>query len=271
MITCREASKWVSAYADRELDAVSSLQMESHLAECPRCRAALERVDAVLTTLGSAGLTYAPPPELASRVRAAVGRETAPARRRWHSTVAAGAAMAAALAWLVVGNLVGRGAERRLADELVAGHVRSLMVDHLVDVASTDQHTVRPWFNGKIDFAPPVADFAASGFALVGGRLDYVAGATRCGPRLPEPGASREFVHLAGPRGRIGHEDVDLGRLLAGALERHGSRLLGRLRSQSPRSRATHRPRPGVSPAGPSRWGIKAPLRASSLTKGAVS
>jgi len=175
MITCREASEWVSAYADHELDAVSSLQMESHLAQCPRCRAALERVDAVRAAVGSAGLTYAPPADLASRVRATVRREASPTRRRWEWAALPGVAIAAMLAWLVVGNL-GRGAERRLVDELVAGHVRSLMVDHLVDVASTDQHTVRPWFNGKIDFAPPVADFAASGFALVGGRMDYVEG-----------------------------------------------------------------------------------------------
>src|SRR5262245_56645455 len=130
MITCREAAEWVSAYADGELDAVSSLQMESHLAQCPRCRAALERVDAVRKAIGSADLTYSPPPGLAARVRAAVGRESTPARRRWRSTALASTAIAAALAWLVVGN-VGRGAERRLVDELVAGHVRSLMVDHL--------------------------------------------------------------------------------------------------------------------------------------------
>src|SRR5262249_10543795 len=149
-MTCREAADLVSAHADCELDVASSLQMETHLAACPRCRASLASVNALRTAFGSAGLTYPPPVDLASRVRAAVGHEGAPSQRRWRWAAAPGFAIAATVAWLVAGSVVGRGAEQRLVSELVAGHVRSLLVDHLVDVASTDQHTVRPWFNGKI-------------------------------------------------------------------------------------------------------------------------
>lgn len=179
-MTCRDAAALVSAYVDRELDVASSVQMQAHLGGCPDCGAAVERAEALRAALGSAALTYPAPPDLAPRIRAALQRETRPrnvlALRVWRwAAVPAAAALAAAASWIAVAN-TGNGGQQRIVDELVAGHVRSLMVDHLVDVTSSDQHTVRPWFNGKIDFAPPVADYASSDFPLVGGRVDYVGG-----------------------------------------------------------------------------------------------
>ena len=178
-MNCQETTALLSAHLDRELDVASSLAMDAHLATCRDCAAAVERAEALRTAIRSAALTYAAPPDLASRVRAALRRDRrasgALMQRAWRwASVPAAAVAAAALAWLVVVNVNGAGGQRRLLDDLVAGHVRSLMVDHLVDVPSSDQHTVRPWFNGKIDFAPPVADHVASGFPLVGGRVDYV-------------------------------------------------------------------------------------------------
>ena len=178
---CRDAEALLPAYVDRELDVASSLQMEAHLATCRGCSAAVERADALRAAIGAAALAYSPPPDLAPRIRAAVRRAARPRTGllpypwRW-AAIPAGMALAAALSWMVAVNVVGLGGRQPLLDELVSGHVRSLMVDHLVDVTSSDQHTVRPWFNGKIDFAPPVADFAASGFPLVGGRVDYIGG-----------------------------------------------------------------------------------------------
>jgi anti-sigma factor RsiW len=171
----------MSAYVDRELDVASSVQMEAHLAGCSSCGAAVERAEALRAAIGSAALTYPAPPDLASRIHAAIQRETRPravlARRAWRwAAVPAAAALAAAASWIAVVNVAGTGSQQRLVDELVAGHVRALMVDHLVDVTSSDQHTVRPWFNGKIDFAPPVADYTSSDFPLIGGRVDYVGG-----------------------------------------------------------------------------------------------
>jgi anti-sigma factor RsiW len=180
-MTCEQARPLLSAYFDRELDVATSLEIERHAQACERCAAMLQQHDALRAALGAAPLAFAPPDDLEERVRGALRREvrahtpSVVSRWRW-AAVPLAAALAAALAWSVASYRDARSGEEIVLAELVSGHVRSLMADHLVDVATSDQHTVKPWFNGKVDFAPPVADFAASGFPLVGGRVDYVAG-----------------------------------------------------------------------------------------------
>src|SRR5262249_28226115 len=115
---------------------------------------------------------FAPPAAFEARLANAVR----PARKPRPAFWAAGGALVAAAAALFLFVVVRPGAERRLADELIDAHTRSLQVEHKVDVVSSDQHTVKPWFNGKVSFGVPVADFAAAGFPLVGGRLDYANG-----------------------------------------------------------------------------------------------
>jgi anti-sigma factor RsiW len=180
-MTCEQAQPLLSAYVDRELDITKSLETEDHLRECPRCSAALQQHEALRSGLNAASLAFVAPTGLERRVRKALRREAQPkvlltiAPWRW-AAVPMAATLAAALTWSVAIHRGGTTGEDVVLSDLVAGHVRSLMVDHLVDVATSDQHTVKPWFNGKVDFAPPVADFTASGFPLVGGRVDYIAG-----------------------------------------------------------------------------------------------
>ena len=125
------------------------------------------------------------PEELRQRVRAAINNAATPSRwQRWglSSTQTRWLALAASLALVALGGTVGyqvaerRAGEGALADQVLASHVRSLMPGHLTDVVSSDQHTVKPWFNGKLDYSPPVSDFRTQGFPLIGGRLDYVGG-----------------------------------------------------------------------------------------------
>jgi anti-sigma factor RsiW len=180
-MTCEQALPLLSAYFDRELDVTKSLEIEGHVRECARCAAALQRHEALRASLRGAALEFAPPSALEWRVRQAVRREARPRRSsvllplRW-AAVPVAATVAAVLSWSVATQHGRSSGENIVLAELVSGHVRSLMADHLVDVATSDQHTVKPWFNGKIDFAPPVMDFTASGFPLVGGRVDYIAG-----------------------------------------------------------------------------------------------
>jgi anti-sigma factor RsiW len=177
-VTCKEVRGLLSPYADRELDLVRSVAIDRHLEECPACAAAVERIQSLSRALGDPTLYYPAPPELRQRVRTAVRRASQPARRlAWRPLlVSTAAAILVALAgWGVFRGLSVPTRDERLAREVVASHVRSLLWDtHRVDVASSDQHTVKPWFLGKVDVAPDVKDLSRQGFPLIGGRLDYV-------------------------------------------------------------------------------------------------
>jgi anti-sigma factor RsiW len=160
---------------------MSSLDFERHVECCTACARARERVEGVRSAVAVAPYFRAPV-ELAGRIGAAVRREVAPApsSSRWRLArmmrplaVAAAILLAATLSWHLARTSSGASGLER---ELVAAHVRSLQADHLLDVASSNQHTVKPWFSGKVDFAPDVRDLAEAGFPLAGGRLDYVDG-----------------------------------------------------------------------------------------------
>lgn len=172
-MTCAEARVLLGAHLDHELDVRSSLELEAHLRECAACRAELADLE-TLQESARANLTrFSPSAALEAKLRDAVRPARAPRRQAWW---AAGGALVAAAAALFLFFVVRPGADRRLAGELIDAHARSLQVEHKVDVVSSDQHTVKPWFNGKLPFGVPVADFAESGFPLLGGRLDYVNG-----------------------------------------------------------------------------------------------
>jgi anti-sigma factor RsiW len=176
-MNCRDALDLVHGYIDGELDLVKSLEIEQHLGACPACKVQYDQVRELGSGIRAHALYHAAPPALRARVAAALPREHASGARAW-----GWGGMAAALAlFTLLGlgfglTLLQPGADDRLAREVVAAHVRSLMADHLMDIASSDQHTVKPWIDGKLDFAPPVADLAAQGYPLAGGRLDYLGG-----------------------------------------------------------------------------------------------
>jgi anti-sigma factor RsiW len=167
------------AYLDSELDLVRSLELEEHLKICPDCAQEIWTQQTLRQGLRSGNLYHRAPAGLEARIRAALPRENEivemPRRKVWNwMAVAAAILVALALTWRLMPSFLGRTGTDLLAQEVVASHIRSLQPGHLLDVESTDQHTVKPWFDGKIDFSPPVKDFAEDGFPLIGGRLDYV-------------------------------------------------------------------------------------------------
>ena len=178
---CEEARPLIDGYLDGELDLVRNLDLERHLEACADCAPMRQRAIELRSAIRESVPYFRAPRSLEQRVRADIRRGTRAkqgANVLWWPWLGAAAAVVLVLfAALRLGTgWLGSSHEQLIAQDVVAGHIRSLMANHLADVASTDQHTVKPWFDGKLDFAPPVLDLAASGFPLVGGRLDYLDG-----------------------------------------------------------------------------------------------
>jgi len=150
------------------------------LRDCEECRRSEENIRALQEALTSDAPSYRAPAHLRRNIRAALRREASTEEKSvsFWPIFAASAAFAVLILGLVFFQTNRTSHQGAIVDEVIANHVRSLLAAHLVDVASSDQHTVKPWFDGKIDFAPDVHDFSMSGFPLVGGRLDYLDGKT---------------------------------------------------------------------------------------------
>jgi anti-sigma factor RsiW len=199
-MNCEEATKLMDGYLDRELDPITSQTIEQHLRECPKCDQAYKIHGSLIHAIGNATPYYKAPAELRERIQSSLRDEIAELPRRnvardteplflrrqprprailWETSwnwlaLAAAIIFAAIIALTLVPRLQRPEANQFLATQLIASHVRSLMANHLTDVASSDQHTVKPWLDAKLDFAPPVVDLSSEGFPLVGGRLDYL-------------------------------------------------------------------------------------------------
>ena len=168
------------AYVDGKLDLVNGQEIERHLRTCEDCRRIEQQIRALREAVTSDAASYRAPAHLRRNVRAALRSEAKESGRgiSWPWLTFATVTVCAILFLAAALFQNTRATQRALVDQVIGNHVRSLLAMHLVDVASSDQHTVKPWFDGKIDFAPEVRDLTANGFPLVGGRLDYLDGKT---------------------------------------------------------------------------------------------
>jgi anti-sigma factor RsiW len=180
-MACERADTLVHGYFDNELDALRAAEFESHLEQCPECVAALNTLQSLRSTIKVAQPYEKMPASFRKKIVADLNVKTpaamVPSRAttnwRWLA-LAAGFLLLLYGGWRIASVNRGDSREIMLASKIVDAHLRSLQPGHLADVISTDQHTVKPWFDGKVDFAPPVRDFTEQGFPLQGGRLDVV-------------------------------------------------------------------------------------------------
>jgi anti-sigma factor RsiW len=182
-VRCAESLR-TQAYFDGELDAVSAAEIERHAEHCAECRALLQDLKQVRAALRSEATYERAPAALRARLTRALDQEAEvlplksrrPVLRRpasfWAGAFSGigGTALAASLAFFLLAPPL----NNPVVTDLVSAHVRSLMPSHLIDVVSTDKHTVKPWFAGHTDVSPVVADFEPQGYRLLGGRADYL-------------------------------------------------------------------------------------------------
>ena len=199
-MNCEETTKLMDGYLDGELDPITNERIEHHLQDCNNCDQAYKTHSSLIRAVSNAAPYYKAPAELRERIQSSLreaiaertGRtvardvqplssrrqtepRTVPLGTRWTwLALAAAIVFAAIIIFNVVPRSQQRGADQFLATELIASHARSLMANHLTDVTSSDQHTVKPWLDAKLDFAPAVVDLSKDGFPLLGGRLDYL-------------------------------------------------------------------------------------------------
>ena len=178
-MSCQQTHELIHGYLDGELDLVKSIEIEQHLADCPSCSQTYKGMRGLSSVMRNDALRFEPPKDFEKRLRTTLRREDKHERKpglfKWPWLFAAtlcGAILIVGLS--LAGMFTHQSPDDLLAQEVVASHVRSLMADHLTDVPSSDQHTVKPWFDGKLDFSPTVKDLSQQGFPLTGGRLDYI-------------------------------------------------------------------------------------------------
>lgn len=179
MTACPDRQMLLHALLDDELDAANAAACEAHLKNCAGCAAAYEQLRLLRDTVQDPALRYAAPAGLRDRIEAALPASAPAPRQSRFAWAALGSGLGAGLA--AAASLVLTVSAPQLADDtlprqLVDSHVRSLLATHLVDIATSDRHVVKPWFNGRIDFSPSTPDLKDQGFPLVGGRLDYIGG-----------------------------------------------------------------------------------------------
>jgi anti-sigma factor RsiW len=180
-MSCNRSTTILHGYFDNELDVLGAADFERHLEQCPNCVNALETLESMRSSLNAVQLYEKAPAELRKKILARVGSPSPvtvfPTRAVWQwLAIAAALVLVTSTGLRVVSPHRGDNYETVLAAEIIDAHLRSLQPGHLIDVVSTDQHTVKPWFDGKLDFSPPVQDFADQGFPLQGGRVDVVHG-----------------------------------------------------------------------------------------------
>ena len=181
-MNCNDTAMLISAYADGEADRRQTTSIRQHLAACPRCAAKHDELAALRARIRAEVPRYAAPPSLRASVLASIdtAKRSEPTRIRlgdrwrWLTGGALAGCAATVLAWFVGTAVIAYQENHDIAVEAVTSHVRATLGNHLIQVASSNQHTVKPWLSARLDYSPPVHDMEKEGFTLLGGRIDYL-------------------------------------------------------------------------------------------------